>query len=66
MKKIPKNINNEDLLFIKGFTDITVSSICRDLNINRANLISGRYVNEDKYRLVKKEIERRIAKLYLK
>lgn len=66
MKKIPKNINNEDLLFIKGFTSITITNICKDLNINRANLISGRYVNEDKYKLVKKELERRIAKLYLK
>ena len=66
MKKIPKNINNEDLLFIKGFTNITISKICKELKISRATLISGRYVNEEKYRMVRKELEKRIAKLYLK
>lgn len=66
MKKVPKNINNEDLIFIRGFTSITLTDICKRLKVSRGTLISGNYVDENKYKLVRKELEKEIAKLYLK
>lgn len=65
MKRIPKNIGNEDLLWIRGFTSITISGVCKKLKIDRSYLVGG-YYPEEKYKLVRKEIEKEIAKLYLK
>lgn len=66
MKQIGKNYNNENLIFIRGFSDITITKICKKLKICRSNLIMGQYVDEAKYKLVRREIEKEIAKLYLK
>ena len=52
----------QDLQFIKNFTQITVSQICRDLKIDRGNLLNGR-ASEDNTRLVKEEILKRLADL---
>lgn len=66
MKKEPKNIKNEDYLFIRGFTSIHLTDICKKLKISRGTIISAGYSDESKYKLVRKEIEKEIAKLYLK
>lgn len=41
MKKISK-----ELEFIKGFSSISVNSICKDFNINRSNLINNKTQQE--------------------
>lgn len=48
----------------KVSSNINISKICRKLNIDRANLVSGRtsFINA---KLVRKEIESEIAKLYI-
>lgn len=52
----------KDLEFIKGFTQITVSQICKDLKVDRGNLINGR-ASEEKTNLIKEEIIRRFNDL---
>lgn len=55
---------SKELDFIKNFSKINVSSICRKLKINRSNLLNGHSKsNEIK---VKEEIESQVAKLYYK
>ena len=63
--KINKNLMNEDFLFMRGFFAINLTNIAKRLKLNRSYLSSGGYP-EDKYKLVRKEIEKEIAKLYLK
>lgn len=58
-----KNTSKE-YKYVRGFSSISISGICRKLKINRSNIMSGRSKNE-KYVLVKEEIEKEIAKLYL-
>ena len=50
--------------FIRGFSSISISGICRKLNITRAGIVSGNAKQEDIIK-VKEEIEREYAKLYL-
>lgn len=64
MQKLNNNVLNEDYVFIKGFFKITLTDICKRLNISRTYLTAGGYT-EDVYRKVKKEIEKEIARLYL-
>lgn len=40
MYKNDRNI--KDLEFIKEFSKMSISSICRELNINRGNLLNGK------------------------
>ena len=55
-------LGNKNERFIREFSDISVASICRDLNIDNTNIYKkyGRK-NIDK---VKKEIDKKIVKLY--
>lgn len=53
-----------DLEYIKGFNKVQITKICKKLNIDYANLISGRSKKEN-VKKVKKEIESEIAKLYI-
>lgn len=64
MQKLNSNILNEDYVFIRGFFKITLTDICKRLKINRCYLTSGGYP-EEKYKQVRREIEKEIAKLYL-
>ena len=66
MTKIPKNYYNEDLVFIRGFNKISVTNICKKLKLPRTSIVTGRTLDIEKYKLVRKEIEKEIAKLYLK
>ena len=49
----------EDLKYIKDFSKITVSSICRDLGINRQNLLNGRASTKNTKK-VRKKIEEKL------
>lgn len=53
-----------DLEYIKKFNSVQITKICKKLNIDYANLISGRS-KKDNVKKVKKEIESEIAKLYI-
>lgn len=64
-KKIPKNFYNENYKYMKGFTKITVSDICRKLKLSRPVIMQGNGTDEQ-YILIRKEIEKNIAKLYIK
>ena len=63
MEKKNQNKNSE-YKYIRGFSSISISGICKKLKINRSSLISGKTKTKN-YTLVKREIEREIAKLYL-
>lgn len=56
---------DNDMEFIKGFTKITIKSICEDLKIDISNLNKGK-VSEKNTRKVKEEIERRYERLHEK
>ena len=51
--------------YVKEFKKITVNSICKEKNINKGNVASGK-ASEEVYSTIKEEIEDKIAKLYLK
>lgn len=55
----------EDLDYIKKFSKITISGICKKKKIDRANLVTGRTTKKN-IRIVREEIESEIAKLYIK
>lgn len=54
-----------DLEYIKKFTSIQVTKVCKKLNIDYSNLISGRSSKKNE-NLVKKELESEFAKLYIR
>ena len=54
---------SKDYDFIRGFNKITIRSICKDLKVDPANVISNRASNQN-ISNVKYEIERRYMKLY--
>ena len=59
-------MHKKDLFFyIKNFSKIKISAICRKLNIDRSNLLHGK-TSEENLIKVKEEIESQIAKLYYK
>ena len=51
-----------DLQFIKDFSKITISKVCRDLKVDRGNLMNGR-ASEENTKLVKEEIKKRLTTL---
>ena len=53
----------DDLEFIKGFSKISVTAICKKLKINRGNLLNNRTTKENEKR-VRTEIEKEIRDLY--
>ena len=59
MKKITKQLK-----FIKEFSKISITGICKKVNVNRSNLLNGT-AGDDREKIVKEEIERELAKLYL-
>lgn len=60
-----KKINQtKEYKFIRGFSSISISGICRKLNITRAGIVSGNAKQEDIIK-VKEELEKEYAKLYL-
>ena len=59
-----KSINTEDYKYMKKFFNIKISDIAKRLKLDRSYLAGG-YYPEEKYKLVRKEIEKEIAKLYI-
>lgn len=54
----------EDYDFIKNFSKISISAICRKKSINRSNLLNNK-TNKKNLNIVRKEIESEIGKLYI-
>ena len=54
----------KELKYIKRFSKISITGICKKVNVNRSNLLNGT-AGYNRERIVKEEIEREIAKLYL-
>jgi hypothetical protein len=52
----------KDLKYIKDFSKITVAGVCKDLNIDKSNLWSGK-ANALAVEKVKLEIQKRIKDL---
>lgn len=46
-----KKVESRELKFIKGFSTTSVNKICKELNIDRSNLIQNRY-SEEKIHIV--------------
>lgn len=57
-------IKNEDLEYIKKFSSISVTEVCKKLGVDRSNLLNGR-TSKKKMKLVRKGLESEFAKLYL-
>lgn len=55
----------DNLDYIKKFSKITITGICKKYNITRPNLINGKSSKENE-KIVREEIESEIAKLYIK
>ena len=55
---------NEDLEYIKKFSSISITDVCKKLGVNRANLLNGRTTKKN-MKLVRKGLESEVAKLYL-
>lgn len=50
---------DKDLQYIKDFSKITITQICKDLKVNRGNLLNG-LASAENTKLVKEEITKRI------
>lgn len=55
----------KDLEYIKRFSKISISGICKRKNINRENLLNNKTTRKNE-RIIREEIESEIAKLYIK
>ena len=64
MRKINKK-ENEDYNFVLKFNKIRLTKICNKLNLSRTSINSGNSTLEN-YHKVRREIERELAKLYLR
>lgn len=58
-------MKEKNLKYIKGFSKISVGSICEKLKISRSNVYNGR-TSDENLEKVKEQIESEIAKLYIK
>ena len=54
----------KDLEYIKKFSKISITKVCKELGINRGNLLSGRTTPEN-IKKVRDELERKVSKIYL-
>lgn len=64
LKRIPKNYNDENFKYIKNFIKINLTDICSKFGYTRS-AIAGGFGSVEQYQIIRKEIEQRIAKLYL-
>lgn len=56
--------NNEDLDYIKKFSSISITDVCKKLGVDRSNLLNGR-TSKKNMKLIRKGLESEVAKLYL-
>ena len=64
MKKVPKNYYNEDFQYMKNFIKINLTDICASLDYDRSTITMGNGTAEQ-YKNIRREIEKRIASIYL-
>lgn len=55
---------DENLLYIRKFSKITLKSICEELGITKSNIYTGK-ISKDTSLKIRRKIESEIAKLYL-
>ena len=55
---------NDDLTYIKGFSSIKISRVCRALDVDRSNLLNGR-LSDKQVKKVRRYLESELAKLYI-
>lgn len=55
---------NEDLEYIKRFSQITIIEACKKANVNKSNLWTGR-TSKKNIKKVRKILESEVAKLYI-
>lgn len=55
----------KDIDYIKNFSKITISGICRKLRVDRSSVLNNK-AKEDKIKKVREEIENQVARLYIK
>lgn len=56
---------DENLLYIRKFSKISLKDICDKLKITRSNIYNGK-IGKDATKRIREEIESELAKLYLK
>ena len=59
-----KKIENEDLEYIKKFSSINITNVCKKYKVNRGNLLNGR-ASKKNMKLIRRGLENEVAKLYL-
>lgn len=64
-KRVPKNYYDENFIYMKEFLKINLTNICKKYKYNRPTISSGNGTIEQ-YKTIKKDIEKSIAKLYIK
>ena len=55
-------MKDEYLKFIFSFSKISISSICKELNINRSNILNGK-ASEETIKKLYDELKKRLTKL---
>lgn len=56
--------NNEDLEYIKKFSQITIIKACKLARVNKSNIWTGK-ASKKKIKKVRKILESEVAKLYI-
>lgn len=51
-----------DLKYIKDFSKITITGVCKELNVNRSNVLNGR-ASSEAVEAVRKRIEEKLKEL---
>lgn len=54
----------DDLTYIKKFSKITITDVCKKTKVNKSNLFNGK-ASKKNVKKVKKQIESDVARLYL-
>lgn len=54
----------DDLTYIKKFSKITITDVCKKAKVNKSNLFNGK-ASKKNVKKVKKQIESDVARLYL-
>lgn len=57
-------MNNDDLEYIKNFSQITIREVCKKAGVDPSNLWSGR-TSKKNIKKVRKLLESEVAKLYI-
>lgn len=52
----------KDLKYIKGFSQISISGICKELKIDRGNILNGKS-SEKNIKLVREKLQEKIKEL---